>query len=226
MTDILVIEDDSSIADGLCDTLKTEGYSVELAGTGSEARAIVERDEPRTIVLDLGLPDCDGLNLLAQWRDEGRSFPVLVLSARTLELDKVRALDRGADDYLTKPFGLAELLARLRALLRRGGVRRAGDERLTFGMMTIDFARHEARRGDRPIALTAREYRLLEYLALNRGIVLSRERILEAVWGRDCASGLRTVDVHVAKLRRKVERNCDQPEHIVTVRSAGYRFVE
>lgn len=225
MSRVLIVEDDEAIAVGMADTLRREGHAVSVAGTVSAACAALGASLPDLVILDLGLPDGDGFTVLAHLRRRDAGLPVLVLSARTMELDKVRALDGGADDYMTKPFGLSELLARIRALLRRslaGGP--VEDGRFRVGDLDVDPRRFQARRGGVAVPLTAREFRLLEYLHRNAGMVLSRGQILDAVWGLDCASGERTVDVHMAKLRRKVEADPDSPRHLLTVRSAGYKL--
>ncbi len=225
MNSILIVEDDGAIAVGLADTLQAEGYVVQVAATGEEALKSIAERKPELIVLDLNLPDMDGLDVLTHVRERGHEYPVLILSARTLELDKVRGLDKGADDYLTKPFGLSELLARVRALLRRSG--RKGKSETTivkFGDLEIDLIKFTAKRKGRELRLTTREYRLLEYFYLNKEQVLSRQQILEAVWGSTYASGTRTVDVHIAKLRKKIEVDSENPRHLLTVRSAGYKF--
>ena len=226
MNTILIVEDDGAIAVGLADTLQGEGYEVQVANTGTEALKFIALKEPALIVLDLNLPDMDGLDVLTHLRGRGLQFPVLILSARTLELDKVRGLDKGADDYLTKPFGLSELLARVRALLRRA--QSAGKARVQlfcFGDIEIDLKKFTAKRKGQKLSLTTREFRLLEYFYLNKEQVLSREQILAAVWGRTYASGTRTVDVHIAKLRKKIEVDSESPCHLLTVRSAGYKFI-
>ena len=223
---ILIIEDDGAIAVGLSDTLHGEGYDVHVAKTGTEALKFIAKEEPALIVLDLNLPDMDGLDILSHLRQGGHLYPVLILSARSLELDKVRGLDKGADDYLTKPFGLSELLARVRALLRRAQrLEKTKVDKLNFGDVEIDLKKFTARRKGQKLLLTAREFRLLEYFFLNKEQVLSRIQILEAVWGTTYASGTRTVDVHIAKLRKKIEVDSENPRHLQTVRSAGYKFV-
>ncbi|MBI3892438.1 MAG: response regulator transcription factor [Candidatus Wallbacteria bacterium] len=224
MTRILVVEDDTAITEGLRFTLDAAGFEVDVVQDGESALQAIRTTPPEVVILDLGLPGLDGLEVLKRLRQRGPSIAVLVLTARSMELDKVRALDLGADDYVTKPFGLAELMARIRALLRRPASQDPARAKIVFGEIEVDPRRYTAMRAGRPLELTAREFRLLEYLFHNRGLVLSREQILDNVWGRDCASGPRTVDVHLAKLRKKIERQPDDPKHLVTVRAAGYTF--
>jgi len=224
MTRILLVEDDPTIVDGLKEALTHEGYDIDAATDGETALEKIGSSSSDLVILDLGLPRLDGLEVLRRLRSRGVKAPVLVLSARSMELDKVRALDLGADDYMTKPFGLSELTARIRALVRRTEPSNPTDGCVQLGDLSIDTRRHRTTKDGRPIVLTTREYRLIEYLHQNRGMVLSRDQILDSVWGVDCASGPRTVDVHMAKLRKKIEDDPEAPRYIITVRAAGYKL--
>lgn len=227
---ILVVEDEIALQETLAYNLTRQGFSVEVAGDGLAAIEVARRLAPDLVVLDLMLPLLDGYEVCRILRQE-TAVPILMLTARDDEIDRVVGLELGADDYLTKPFSMREFLARVRALLRRVRLDRArpaphsgGEDSLHFGNLTLDLARREARLDDVPLALRPKEYDLLLFLARHRGQVLSRERILERVWGWDFAGGSRTVDVHVRWLRKKIEPNPAKPVRIVTVRSAGYRF--
>ena len=231
MSDILLIEDNADIADGLRENLELEGYSVEIAADGEEGLALARARQPRLLILDLMLPRLDGFHVLRRLRDEGFEMPVLILSARADELDKVRGFRIGADDYVTKPFGLRELLARVDALFRRSRrITSRGDddepapELLRFGDVEVDLDGHTARRGGEPIVFRLKEFELLRALVRAPGRVVSRQRLLQDVWGYDADVMTRTVDTHIVELRRKVERDPARPQHIITVRKLGYMF--
>jgi len=222
---VLVVEDDDDLALGLRDNLEIEGYVVQVAGDGRAGLDAVRHDAPDLVLLDLMLPETDGFRVLRALRDGGSRVPVLVLTARGQETDKVRALRLGADDYVTKPFGVLELLARVEALLRRA--RPDPDTtalaRLTVGDVEIDLASRTVARGGVPVALAPLEFDLLVALARRRGAVASRRELLEEVWGYDAAVQSRTVDAHVTALRRKLEDDASSPRLLLTVRKAGYR---
>jgi DNA-binding response OmpR family regulator len=229
---VLVVEDESTLLETLEYNLTRQGYAVCTATDGLAALEVARRERPDLILLDILLPNLDGFEVCRILRRE-MSVPILMLTARTDEVDKVVGLEVGADDYLTKPFSMRELLARVKALLRRVRLMReeltaeedlTKTERLTFGDLTIDLSRHEARRKGEILHLKPKEYDLLAFLARNRGIVLSRELLLERVWGWDYGGGTRTVDVHVRWLREKIEPDPTQPTRLVTVRGIGYRF--
>lgn len=228
---VLVVEDDPALLDALEYSLAREGYTVYTATDGPSALEAARRESPDAIVLDIMLPGMDGFEVCRILRQES-SVPILMLTARGEEIDRVVGLEVGADDYLTKPFSMRELLARVKALLRRVRLIReemsaqegAGAGELTFGDLTVDLARREVRRSGQTLRLTPKEYDLLVFLLRNRGIVLSRDLILERVWGWDYAGGSRTVDVHVRWLREKIEPDPSHPTRIVSVRGVGYRF--
>jgi DNA-binding response OmpR family regulator len=222
---ILVVEDDEAIATGLALNLRLAGYTPLVCGDAEEAQRIIEAEPPALVLLDINLPGKTGLDLLADLRAVGSPIPVIVLSARQGEYDKVGALRLGADDYITKPFALAELLARIDAVLRRaGGQPAAGAAPVTrFADCEIDLATRRVMRGGEEIKLTHIEFELLAFFLRNPSRVFSRERLLRDVWGHATGSP-RTVDNFVAQLRAKLEADADEPEHFVTVRGSGYRF--
>ncbi|MBC7258965.1 MAG: response regulator transcription factor [Chloroflexi bacterium] len=229
---VLVVEDEPTLLETLAYNLTRQGYHVITASDGMMAVEQARRERPDVIVLDIMLPKMDGFEVCRTLRKE-MNVPILMLTARDDEIDKVVGLEVGADDYLTKPFSMRELLARVKALLRRvrliheemaATTAVPASERLVFGDLVLDLSRGEVRLGDRAIPLKPKEYELLVFLARNRGMALSRDLILERVWGWDFAGGTRTVDVHVRWLRQKIERDPAQPTRIVTVRGIGYRF--
>ena len=229
---VLVVEDEPTLLETLEYNLTRQRYQVCTAADGLAALEIARQEQPDIILLDIMLPGLDGFEVCRILRQE-MSVPILVLTARADEVDRVVGLEMGADDYLTKPFSMRELLARVKALLRRVRLDReelaaagekGGLKLLIFGDLTIDQARHEALRQGDPLRLKPKEYELLVFLARNRAIVLSRDLILERVWGWDYGGGSRTVDVHVRWLREKIEPDPANPTRIVTVRGVGYRF--
>jgi DNA-binding response OmpR family regulator len=215
---VLVVEDDASIADVLRRTLRQEGHEVRSAGDGVEALEIAADFVPDLVVLDLGLPKLDGVEVLKRLRAES-DVPILILTARTETEDRVEGLDTGADDYLVKPFERKELLARMRALLRRRPPR--GSAALTVGDLRLNPDSREVSRGERQIELTNREFELLEFLMQNERLVVSRERLLEEVWGYDPLAMTNTIDVFISNLRRKLEAG-GEPRILHTKRGAGY----
>lgn len=224
MPKVLIVEDDESMAAALRDGFEYEGYTVLLAKDGAEGLRLATEASPDLLVLDVMLPKMSGLDVCKKIRAGGNSLPIIMLTARGQEIDKVLGLRTGADDYVTKPFGFMELMARVEAVLRRTSGKPGVSGSQSFGDVEVDFTRCEARKAGKPIELSARELRLLEYFIEHRGEVLGRDRLLSAVWGYESASFSRTVDVHVAKLRRKIEDRLDDPRHIVTVHGVGYKF--
>jgi two-component system alkaline phosphatase synthesis response regulator PhoP len=224
---ILLVEDEPGLVMTLTDRLSKEGYDVESAGNGNSA---LEKSSANfdLIVLDVMLPYSSGLEVCHELRRRGIKTPVLMLTAKSQVLDKVIGLKLGADDYLTKPFEMIELLARLEALLRRNATAdpvKALGENFQFGEIVVNFRTTEVFRAGQPLKLSAREFNLLRYFIRNVGTTLSREELLNAVWGYEAMVFTRTVDVHVAWLRQKIEPNPRQPRHIHTVHGHGYRFV-
>jgi two-component system, OmpR family, response regulator MprA len=216
---VLVVEDDEAIADVLRRSLRAEGHEVKSAGDGAEALSAAEQFSPDLVVLDLGLPRLDGIEVLRRLRADDSDVPVLILTARTETEDRVEGLDSGADDYLPKPFERDELLARIRALLRRRPPR--GSASIVVGDLQLNPDTREVKRGEREIELTNREFELLEYLARNQKLVVSRERLLEDVWGYDPFEQTNTIDVFISNLRRKLEEG-GEPRLLHTKRGAGY----
>jgi len=224
---ILLIEDEPGLQLTLSDRLRSEGYEVETAGNGEEGFTRATEESFDLILLDIMLPDKSGFDVCRDLRQAGREMPILMLTARAQVADKVVGLKLGADDYLTKPFENLELLARIEALLRRSAASATGHsvDAYAFGGVTIDFRKAEVERDGNPVSLSAREFQLLRYFIENRGNVLSRDELLNNVWGYDAMPSTRTVDVHVAWLRQKVEANPRHPEYIRTVHGMGYKFV-
>jgi two-component system response regulator MprA len=219
---VLVVEDDQDIADVLRRSLRNEGYEVRTSGDGAEALDVAAGFMPDLVVLDLGLPGMDGVEVCRQLRSDG-DVPILMLTARAETEDRVEGLDSGADDYLVKPFERQELLARIRALLRRRPPRGAAS--LEVGDLQLNPDTREVRRGEREIELTNREFELLEFLMRNQRLVVSRERLLDEVWGYDPMAATNTIDVFVSNLRRKLEAG-EEPRLLHTKRGAGYVLKE
>jgi len=226
MPNVLIVEDDDAMAVALSDGFRYEGYSVETAGDGEEAVRRIEDAAPDLVILDVMLPRTSGLDVCKRLRGRGDGVPIILLTARSQEIDKVLGLKLGADDYVTKPFSFMELLARAEAVLRRSGDWAAADGACRIGVLAVDFRRHEAHRGGEPVELSAREFELLRYLHRHRGRVVTREELLDSVWGYDAMPFTRTVDVHVAKLRKKMEETPAHPKCLVTVHRVGYKLVE
>ena len=222
MPRILVIEDNPDLAFGLRNNLEIEGYEVDVAADGAAGLNLARQSRPDLVVLDLMLPKMDGFRVLKSLRDEGMTAPVLILTARGDESDKVRGLKLGADDYVTKPFGLLELLARVEALLRRTAA--TPTPAIQLGDLVIDRAARTVMRGGEVLPLAPRELDLLLALVDHRNEAVSRVQLLREVWGYRSDITSRTVDTHVAELRRKLERDPANPRHIMTVRKVGYRL--
>jgi DNA-binding response OmpR family regulator len=229
---ILVVEDEPSLQETLAYNLKKEGYTVSAVGDGREALDLARQLKPDLIVLDLMLPSLDGFEVTRVLRKE-MTTPILMLTARDDEIDRVVGLEVGADDYLTKPFSIRELMARVKAQLRRARLIReelgkqpvgVPQEKLAFDNLVINQTRREVILNDAPLQLKPKEYELLLFLAEHKGQMLSREFVLERVWGWDYIGDSRTVDVHIRWLRQKIEANPAKPERIITVRGGGYRF--
>ncbi|HWM93075.1 MAG TPA: response regulator transcription factor [Thermoanaerobaculia bacterium] len=221
---ILLVEDEPSLVLTVSDRLLSEGYMVETAGDGDTAlsRALAEPFD--LIILDVMLPGRDGFEVCRELRSRGSQVPVLMLTARSQVIDRVVGLKLGADDYLTKPFEMIELLARVEALLRRSRAPAAPAGTYTFGDVLVDFRRAEVFRESAPVPLSALEFKLLAYFIENRGALITRDELLDKVWGYDAMPVTRTVDVHVGSLRQKLEPNPSHPEFILTVHRRGYRF--
>lgn len=220
---ILVVEDDLSILTGLSMNLRYEGFEILQAQDGERGLQLAMDAGPDLIVLDVMLPGMNGFEVLKEIRRRGLTTPVVMLSAKGLEQDKIMGLDLGADDYVAKPFGLKELLARIKAVLRRH--RTGPSTNFCFVDVEVDFGTHRVTRGGREVILTAQEFRLLRYFIEHPGRVISRQALLEGAWGFDYEGTARTVDNFVHSLRAKLEEDPDEPRHFLTVRGVGYRFV-
>jgi DNA-binding response OmpR family regulator len=223
---ILVVEDDRPILTGLVDLLRGEGYEVAAAEDGKQALRAYEQDRPSLILLDIMIPEMSGYDVCREIRAKDSRTPILMLTAKGQEVDKVVGLELGADDYVVKPFGVKELLARVRALLRRNRreIPFKDMNPLIFGRVRVDPRTYEGRRGSLTFSLSGRELALLRYLLDHDGEVVSRFDLLDAVWGIKYEGTTRTLDQHIAKLRRKVEEDPASPRHILTVHGVGYRF--
>jgi DNA-binding response OmpR family regulator len=225
MSKVLVVEDDPGILRTVADNLRFEQYEVITATDGETAYVLHQSEQPDLIVLDLMLPRMSGLELCRKLRTEDVQVPVLMLTARGQEADRVRGLDLGGDDYVTKPFSVPELMARVRALLRRASLSPGGPATLKFGQVEIDFGRYTAHRAGQSIVMTRKEFALLRFLASREDAVATRDEILNKVWGMESYPITRTVDNHISSLRSKLEADPARPVHIQTVHGVGYRFV-
>jgi len=227
---ILIVDDEKDIVDLVAYNLEKEGYETLKALDGEKALQMVRTRIPDLVILDLMLPGIQGLEVCKRIRKvpETAAIPIIMLTAKGEEIDKVLGLEVGADDYITKPFSVKELLARVKAVLRRSEARRAADqtEIFEFKGLRIDFKSYEVTVDGRKISLSPTEFRLLKFLSRNPGRVYSREQILDRVWGDDAFVEPRTVDVHVRRLRAQIEKDLNSPNYIVTVRGAGYKFVD
>lgn len=226
---VLIVEDDEAMSVALRDGFEYEGYHVTVATDGETGLRLAASGDPSPdlIVLDVMLPKKSGLDICKELRAKGNDVPIIMLTARGQEIDKVLGLKLGADDYITKPFGFMELLARAEAVLRRSNGRVAEREPLEsfrFGDVEVDFKHHEAFRDGEVLDLSPREFELLSFFIQHRGEVVTRERLLDAVWGYNTIPFTRTVDMHVAKLRKKIEEDPSDPKHIVTVHRLGYKL--
>lgn len=225
MSVILVVEDDPAILRGLADNLAFESYDVLTASDGDTGYRMAREKKPDLIVLDLMLPRMSGYEVCRKLRGEGFETPILMLTARGEEADRILGLDLGADDYVSKPFSVRELLARIRAILRRAQPPRALPDELRFEDVVVDFRSWEATRGGKPLEMTRKEFSVLRYLASRAGEVVSRDELLNEVWGYENYPTTRTVDNHIAGLRNKLEPDPAQPQYLRTVHGVGYKFV-
>jgi len=226
---ILLIEDEPGLILTLTDSLMSEGYAVETASDGESGLRKATEDIYDLIVLDVMLPRKSGLDVCRDLRQQKNTTPLLMLTARGETIDKILGLKLGADDYLTKPFDVLELFARIEALIRRAPAanqKRVIGETYEFGQVVIDFRRTEVRRNDEVVEISALEFKLLQYLIENRGMALSRNAMLDEVWGYDAMPTTRTVDVHISWLRQKLEENPRRPQFILTAHGFGYKFAE
>ena len=223
MTRILVVEDEESFSDALSFMLRKEGFTVSLAGTGPDALAQFDRDPADLVLLDLMLPGMSGTDVCRTIRAKSR-VPIIMVTAKDSELDKVLGLELGADDYVTKPFSSRELVARIRAVLRRNADDFEDSPIVESGPVRIDPERHEVRVGGDLVSLPLKEFDLLEYLVRNSGRVLTRGQLIDRIWGSDYVGDTKTLDVHIKRLRSKVEPDPAHPVHLLTVRGLGYKY--
>ena len=226
---ILVVEDEPAVARGLIYGLESEGFQVQWAEDGKSALELVRQRDPHLLLLDIRLPDISGFDVCGQLRKEGKILPIIILTARDEEVDKILGLELGADDYIVKPYSIREVISRIRAQLRRsyGELATASiGRRYRFGDIDVDFEQFMVLRGGEPVSLTPTEFKLLRYLIQQRNLPISRQKIIEAIWGYDSdVESERTVDVHIRHLRTKLEENPAKPRWIITVRGIGYKFL-
>ena len=221
---ILVVDDEALLVKGIRFNLKSDGYEVITGSNGQEAVDLAKAEQPDLIVLDVMMPVMDGLTACARIR-EFSDVPSILLTAKTDDMDKLMGFDHGADDYLTKPFNILELKARIRALLRRTGAgEKPRENKLVGGSITLDLDARNAYKGTEPVVLTAKEFDVVEFLMRNAGKVYSREALLDTIWAYEYRSDIRTVDVHIRRLREKLEENPAEPQHILTKWGVGYYF--
>jgi DNA-binding response OmpR family regulator len=224
MNRILIVEDDPAMSVALRDGFEFEKYAVEMANDGEEGLRLASRGAHDLMILDVMLPRKSGLDVCKELRRNGSSTPIIMLTARGQEIDKIVGLKLGADDYVTKPFSFMELLARVEAVLRRMTRNSAGEE-YAFGDVNLDFRTYQATKSGLPLELTPREFRILHYFIDRIGEVVSRDALLNHVWGYDSSAFTRTVDTHMARLRQKIEDVASEPRHLITVHRVGYKFV-
>ena len=224
MRKVLIVEDDQAMAVALRDGFTYEGYAVQVARDGATGLQLARERGHDLVILDVMLPRMSGLDVCRQLRSAGNDTPVIMLTARGQEIDKVLGLKTGADDYVTKPFSFLELMARVEAVLRRASKPAEAVEGVRFGDVEINFKTFEASKGGRPVELSPREFKMMKYFAEHRGEVVTRDQLLDHVWGYEGLPLTRTVDMHIAKLRQKIEDTPSDPRHIITVHRVGYKF--
>ncbi len=224
MAKILIVEDDETILMGLKDDLEFEGYEVAVADNGKDGYVLAKDGNFHLIILDILLPELNGFEVCKKLRDEGVRTPILMLTAaKTEEMDKVMGLELGADDYVTKPVGSREMVARVKAILRRAGEEGKAGDIYKFGDVSVDFRRHEVKKGGKKVHLTALEFRLLSFFISRKGEVVTRNNLLDEAWG-DAVISPRTLDSHIVHLRKKIEPDPSHPQYLTSIRGVGYRF--
>lgn len=226
MKNILIIDDDVVIAKGLEESLKAEHFNPLVANTGEKGFLMAKRENVDLVILDLKLPDRNGEDICRQLRKEGVQVPIMMLTSKKQETDKVIGLEIGADDYVTKPFSVKELVARIRALLRRKSEIKPEIDEYTFGDVHVDFKKGEATRKKKEMKLTVKELEILKFFVQHEGEIISRDVLLNEVWGYEEFPTTRTVDNYILSLRKKIERDHSVPEHLLTIHTAGYKFVK
>jgi len=227
MKNVLIVEDDIGILESLKDEFESYGYTVFSAQDGGKGLNLARRKKPDLIILDLMLPVKDGYDVCRELRNEGNKTPIIMLTAKDQELDKVLGLELGADDYVTKPFSLRELMARVKAISRRTSDRKKELDRYVFDEIELDFKKYEAIKKGKKLKLTPLQFQLLKLLIQHKGEVLTRNELLDEIWGKDNVwISHRTIDSHIANIRRKVEDDPTNPKHILSIRGVGYKFVD
>lgn len=226
MTKLLLVEDDPAIRLAITESLVAENYTVDEANNATEAFKKISEKNYDLILLDLILPDMDGIELCNKLRNEEIKVPIIMVTSRKDEIDKIIGLEIGADDYITKPFSMRELLARIKALLRRVSFDSSNLSEHSFGNVSVDFRKFEAFKDGKPIKLSATEFRVLHYFIQHEGEVISRDKFLDDVWGYDSFPTTRTVDNFILSLRKKIEDNPAEPKHLITVHKIGYKFIK
>ena len=224
MRKVLIVEDDQAMAVALRDGFTYEGYAVHVARDGAAGLRMAEERSHDLLILDVMLPRMSGLDVCRQLRGSGNDTPIIMLTARGQEIDKVLGLKTGADDYVTKPFSFLELMARVEAVLRRTSKSTESVEHVSFGDVEMNFKTFEASKGGRALELSPREFKMMKYFAEHRGEVVTRDQLLDHVWGYEGLPLTRTVDMHIAKLRQKIEDTPSDPRHVITVHRVGYKF--
>jgi two-component system alkaline phosphatase synthesis response regulator PhoP len=222
---ILIIEDEKDMVTGLKFNLEARGYTVVAAYDGESGYRKAIAEQPNLVILDLMLPKRNGYDVCKSLKEERPDLPIIMLTAKSQEAEIVTGLELGADDYVTKPFGVLELLARVKAVLRRSQSGTTIPEVYRVGDLEINFRKYNAQRKGKPVTLSPREYEILKYFIEKRGEIVSREDLLNQVWGYDTYPNTRTVDTHIAKLRQKIEDTPDEPEHLITMHGIGYKFL-
>ena len=224
MRKVLIVEDDQAMAVALRDGFTYEGYAVHVARDGAAGLRMAEERSHDLVILDVMLPRMSGLDVCRQLRSSGNDTPIIMLTARGQEIDKVLGLKTGADDYVTKPFSFLELMARVEAVLRRTSKSLETVEQVSFGDVELNFKTFEASKGGRALELSPREFKMMKYFVEHRGEVVTRDQLLDHVWGYEGLPLTRTVDMHIAKLRQKIEDTPSDPRHVITVHRVGYKF--
>jgi DNA-binding response OmpR family regulator len=224
MRKVLIVEDDQAMAVALRDGFSYEGYAVQVARDGATGLQLARERGHDLLILDVMLPRMSGLDVCRQLRSAGNDTPIIMLTARGQEIDKVLGLKTGADDYVTKPFSFLELMARVEAVLRRASKPAEAVESVSFGDVEVNFKTFEASKAGRAVELSPREFKMMKYFAEHRGEVVTRDQLLDHVWGYEGLPLTRTVDMHIAKLRQKIEDTPSDPRHIITVHRVGYKF--
>ncbi|HLF19299.1 MAG TPA: response regulator transcription factor [Bacteroidota bacterium] len=225
MSKILIVEDDESIARAVKQALQDEHYKVFVEGDGEEGYRRAKHESFDLLILDIMLPGKNGTDVCRDLRNDGIAIPILMLTSMGAEIDKVTGLELGADDYVTKPFSLRELIARVKALLRRQGQIAKEVSETTFGEIAVDFKKQELTKKNKPVKMGAKEFQLLKYFVEREGDVITRHQLLDDVWGYESMPTTRTVDNYILSLRKKIESNPSKPKHLLTVHTSGYKFV-